>query len=106
MYFDGVELALTFGTAGGGLDATIWQPGRLASRDWIIGGANQGTIGNDLEMKLDQVMLHSRVLNKSEIVDLYNDPWLGVGGSRRFGQFSTLDWAPHDPFGMLGIQGI
>lgn len=107
-YFDGVAVPTTHGVLSADLNKSFWQSGRMGSLDWIIGGSRQvSAIASDMEMHMAQWMIHKRVLSKSEIAMLHDNPYAGMQvRTKHIYPYFASDWAPTDPFGMLGIHGI
>lgn len=109
MYLDGVSLPTTHGYNGGASSDTLWQPGRLASLDLIIGGSRRtASIDNDLEMYIHQYIFHARVLSDNEVKNLADNPFLGlqVNSKHAFSMSAASGWTPHDPMGTGGIFGM
>lgn len=91
----------------GPITGSIYQSGYLLDKDLWIGRRNYNTGDLPLYGIIDQVRFYSRVLQKYEVEMLNAHPFLGFSrGNVTRVQPTSLEWAPHDPFGLLGIHGI
>ncbi len=99
-YVNGNVSSTGTGTISGGLLPVIPD-------NWEFGN-DKGALLRWFSGQIDQVIIADRVWAQDEVKRFYNKPWSGMikCDTRRFSHFSTPDWAPHDPMGMLGIHGI
>lgn len=104
VFRNGIQLSRSNGNTPSG-NGSVWGGGMANLPVWFGGRYNAAS--NRLMGKVDQLRIYSRQLDTSEILALNSNPYLGIGGGRVQGHtLLNPDWAPHDPFGMLGIQGI